>query len=127
MKSPITKEELQTLVVELKGDDFSLAHVMKSLGLEYDPGDVFDDLMESGLIDMCEECGVWDSRGHFEDGLCMDCYDEMFTEDDDWDGDDEDEEFLIGFADDDFDEDDDVLDEDYDDYYFDETDDEDDL
>lgn len=122
-KSGITEDDLQMLAAELRGDDFAIDHVMKSVGIELDPDAVYVDLVEAKLANTCRDCGFWDEWDQFEDGLCMDCYDEWFGDDDDFD---DDEDDIFGFEDDDFDDEDDILDEDYNDYYFDETD-EDDL
>lgn len=117
--SGISVQDFNSLVTELKGSDDTLHFYLNDMGLDHlDENAVFDDLIESGLINICEDCGLWDSPESFEDRLCVSCFNEAFDENDEDDD-------IFGFNDGDFDDDDDVNDEDYEDYYFDETDDED--
>lgn len=125
-KSGISEVDLQALANELVGTDGDVSVYLNGLELgHFDAADVESDLQASGFISLCD-CGLWGRPDTFEDGVCVECYDELFPEDDDFDDDEDDFlDDILGFEDGDLDDEDDIFDEDLSDYYFDETDEED--
>ena len=129
-QSGATIDELKQLADDLTGTDSDVHDVMVNLGLTQDQDELHDDLVDAGLVQRCDDCMCWGPHNNFEDGLCIECYDEVMGYEDDDDFDDDEDDFLddiLGFEDDDLDDEDDIYEDDPDDYYFDETDDEDDL